>query len=414
MFRSIHLSAITTATYSTMTSLAESSYSCGKKMADVACRYFGAKSWSYPGRLYQISKSALLGDGGEISASKSYPETFYPLDKAASVRFLPYGAIVAASHNNDANWLKPWKLDFLSPKELNIDLGAVPGTIECREKCFFDKNSSLKALVVASQSSNKIVVVFGAVESGGSELETEKEIKDMHTYQLGLVCKNLLGLKLEIWEQARALFQAIKACPEFEGCEFTVCGLCFGALIAQMVAIKEQTNCICFNSLPLGAGAQKELGSALHEKGRQYITHISVETDFVSDPQGIAFLDKCLTRLGFTMPGNFGDHYLIPNAYAKSRAATHAYFMGSLMQLNGYSRRDKSDKLKEEDLQSSLLDRRSKEEKVEELVSDFCSLIEDEEWKKLQEHLEDFAVTSSRADTKGIEDLLSSFYPIPL
>lgn len=333
-------------------------------------RYLGGKTHSLPEKIYKISKNVISKEK-EAIVSTGYHYSMQLLDRQASVRYLPYAAIVAMSHNNDEKWLTRWNLKLISPKDLGIDLTQISGRLECHEKCFFDPQSSLKVLIIKSET-NKVIIAFGAVESGGSELSTEKEKNAMHRYQISLVIQNLLGIKLDIFDQAQDIFEKIQSLSQFEGCSFALCGLCWGGSLAQYVGLKKSISAFCFNCFPLGVSAQNEIPRQCLQRADEFITHISAQSDFVSDLKGIGIFDRSLTMAGIKTPGNFGKRYAIPSAF-NSFHGTHAYVMGSLMKHLNYHSKDKPDKLLNDDLQSSLLSV-NHEQEIESIFSSFYIL----------------------------------------
>lgn len=230
----------------------------------------------------------------------------------------------------ERDWLQPFALKFRSPQELNMD-SILPGSLEARRFCFFDPRSALKAVLIEAQ--DEFFVVFGPVGSGESEVYPSERSALIRT-QIYQAVGNVLGFRVSLYEQASALFTALMTHSEIEGKKVTLVGQSLGGSIAQYVGIKHQVNTVCFNSLQLGAGLQKDLGDDKLALADRLITHICVETDFVSDSRMMRAFDRIFSKIMRT-PRNFGTSYFIPSAFKES-GPTHGFVFNSLVKYLGF------------------------------------------------------------------------------
>lgn len=265
-----------------------------------------------------------------------------------TLAYVKYGAMAAAQHNCDQSWIEPFGLKFFNPLESNLDLAAIPGNLEAKENCFYDATTGLKAVIAAND--DEVIISFGALDSARHLFpdQSEKQ-KGLKMSQYGYVAQNLLGGQPACYEQAHALFNALKDHPDFKGKTITLAGQCLGGSMAQYVALKNEVPAVCFNTLALGAGLQYAIGSKAFEKADDLITHISAQTDFVSDNRSTEIFDRALCFLGIRTPGNFGKHYDIPAAYTK-RDEIHDYMVGSVMKYVGYDIRNKPSDMNAEEI----------------------------------------------------------------
>jgi len=337
-----------------------------KKVMDVSCkilkgvgeifsfpfRYFGSKTWSIPGVLFRLPsalfrralgrasqqslKRELLGSGYHFQFEKS-------LSPVELKEYLPYACATAFVHGSDPSWIEPFGYQVVSPKDLPLfdDNG-----VEAHENCYFDPQSGLKAAI--AKKGDTLLVAFGALKSNYSELTDDALAnKKLYNKNLGNTIKNWVGAVPSIYHQADNLFKKLQKTEQFKGKKVVLVGQCYGGSIASFLALKRNIKAYCFNTLPFGAGLQKEVGQSALLEADQYVTHITARGDWLSDPRSILrVLDRVASGVGIKTPGNFGRRYVIPSAYP-SRAQTHHYAVGSVMTHLGYDKRTKPSDLPE-------------------------------------------------------------------
>lgn len=319
-------------------------------------RYIGAKDYSIPGVILNLPfsvvsyfskdqhpENALFGAGYH----RSFEKTLTPKE---SLQFVKYAAVSGSQDGCDQSWITPLGLQFYKLQEADFDLKNINSSITLDNDCFYDFSTGLK--VTISVNAHEIIVGFGAIQSlnhlqwrNPSLNDDERKVNSeaVTSIQLHAVRKNILGLIPPIYEQADELLQVIRSHPEFKGKKLVLSGQCFGGSIAEYLAIKNQIPAVCLNTLPLGAGLQELLGGKLLLVD-DYVTHVSVATDFVSDPRILPIFDRVLSLVGIRTPGNFGKRYVLPAGYERSDQI-HSYIIGSLMKHLGYKDRDKFDLL---------------------------------------------------------------------
>lgn len=314
-------------------------------------RYIGGKDFSLSGVVIRAPicaaskvfsenhgpERALFGAGYHRSLEKT-------LTRDESLQFVKYAGVAGAQHTLDESWIKPLNLELYNVRQANFDLSSLPGNIQINDKCFYDQTTGLKATI--SVSDNEVIVGFGALGAfrhlyndlpdAEKKLNTDK----MEKIQNNSIYKNMAGFKPKHYKQADALFQLIKNHPDFQNKHISLAGQCYGGSIAEYIGIKNQVSAVCFNTLAMGAGLQDAIGDKLLSHADKYVTHISVDTDFVSDNRIVPVFDRTLSLLGVRTPGNFGRRYAIPTAYTKKQE-THDYMIGSLLVHLGHTNRDK-------------------------------------------------------------------------
>jgi predicted esterase YcpF (UPF0227 family) len=144
-------------------------------------------------------------------------------------------------------------------------------------------------------------------------------------YQMEIGKKQLLGKgnTPKACVQADAFVQNVmKAYPDKT---IKLTGFCFGGMLAQYAALKNEVPASCFNSLQLGPKLQQDIGSEKLEKAGSYVEHFSIERDHITDsridsivefklPKNLESLrltplDNIVNKLGIRTPGNFGKTY---------------------------------------------------------------------------------------------------------
>jgi hypothetical protein len=270
-------------------------------------------------------------------------------------QYLLHCSATIACFKQDKKWVEPFGFKFFNPKEAHISVADISETMQVKDDCFFDPYTGVKAIIL--EKDNEVVVCFGSLHTGDYEFKLpeqqqsqgadgtkekekidEKKAAKVRERQMQSVHGNLLGLKSKTYDQADLLYQKIASLPQFQGKKISLAGQCFGGSLASYVSLKNKVPAICFNTFPLGVGQQEKIGPDMLHKADEYITHVSAETDYVSDNRKVAFIDWILTSLRIRSPGNFGKRFVIPSAYSNSDA-THAYIQGSLMNYLGHDKR---------------------------------------------------------------------------
>jgi hypothetical protein len=319
-------------------------------------RYLGSKSWSIPGKIGRLIKSIFTKSPKKDSGDTPYHFTAKPLSSADAKKYLAYCSVTMASFKQDAHdekykkfgsWIDRFGFNFFEPAKAQVDLSIVPGNVQAKDRCFFDLQTGLKAIVVSDDK--EVVICFGSNKSADYETSSKKERSKLFRKNIDAGSKNLLGGKVEMFAQADALFQVLKNRKEFEGKKIVLTGQCIGGSLASYVALKNEVPCIGFNTLPLGAGQQQEIGKEKLKQADKYLVHISAKGDYLSDPCIVKPFDRFLSFIGIRTPGNFGKRYRIPSAYRRLDQ-THDFIMGSMMGHLGYDKLTRPATIKDEDI----------------------------------------------------------------
>lgn len=306
-------------------------------------RYVGAKTWSIPGIIIRTPYVIFKRTFG-ISTQKSFKEELFGtgysyryelLGKEEVKSMLLYASSIACGHSIKPEWIEPFGFQIISPKTLGIQFP----NIEAREHCFFDPKTSLKVVII--EKDNEVVISFGALRCGDSEVSEEIDRTRMFRIGLRSAVYNWVGGIPEIYMEAEMLLKEILNHSRFKGKKIVLAGQCFGGSLAGFIALKNKIPAYCFNTLPFGAGLQQEIGDENLACADQYLTHLKIENDFLNNRHMYRIGDRILTGLGIRTPGCFGRKFFIPSAYQKGKEI-HEFYIGSMMQYLGFDKRSKS------------------------------------------------------------------------
>ncbi|NGX39279.1 MAG: hypothetical protein KR126chlam1_00602 [Chlamydiae bacterium] len=309
-------------------------------------RFVGSKTWSFPGvalrfpylvfkRALGIAcenslKTELFGSGYHFQFEKK------PL-KEELKGYLPYIAAASFIHATNSFWIKSLGYHVIAPREFEIDEKGV----EARNLCFFDPVSGLKVGVI--EKGDHVIAIFGAIGSSESELENPSERKKIDRWGYQNVTWNLLGGIPSIYLQASDFFKKIRQNPRLNGKRVELAGQCYGGSVAQFLSLQHKVKALCVNSMAIGPGLQKIVGKKSLMAADKWVSHLSVERDFVSDSRGLWPVDQLMSGLGIRTAGNFGRRYVIPSGYSNA-ADLHNNVIGSALKYIGY---DSNEKLSE-------------------------------------------------------------------
>jgi hypothetical protein len=291
-------------------------------------RYLGAKDWSLPGIVLKLPLhvfNKILGKDSSDLVSTGYHKTFERILSIKEAKNLLPVLLAALDSNSPEKYLHPLGLSFIKPKDLNIQ----DPELLTFDTCFLNPSTGAKITLVEKNSS-EILVVFGAKHSAKrlfpDDISWQKKVKKKQDIA---IAQNLLGLKPATHTKTLSQVKQLLSHPFFNGKKITLTGCCFGGSLAQYLGLKLQLETVCFNSLQLGPGLQKDLGDQALAKADHYVTNISVKTDFLNDNPIYNFANRVLSFIGIKTPGNFGKQYYIPYQGPKS---SHTFIRGSMMQ----------------------------------------------------------------------------------
>lgn len=326
-------------------------------VATFPLRYLGSKTWSIPGIILRtpillfrriifkepITKEKLFGSGYHFQNGKRLSE----VEAKEYLRYVSIG-LVPFRYEHE-KWALPFGAKIVSPLDLNLDLKKIPGKLEAdgTKKAFIDNERFFKALVF--EDDNELVVTFGPLHSHWNDYDDSKILKEKLDGQYLGVASNYAGGVPRSFQQADALIEQLKVIAEKKKKKLVVTGQSLAGAFASYAALKHEVKGICFNSVHLGAGLQYEIGSEKLAKADQYLTHITIEGDIVSQAPGIGILNQAFSIIGMRTPGNFGNRFTIPSAY-KTMRDSHDYPIKSFMAYLGYDKEAKADELDEEDI----------------------------------------------------------------
>lgn len=334
--------------------VARNTFQTIKCIATFPIRYFGAKTWSIPGVMFRfpvilfqrIFKKSQVNSSfkEELFCSKGYSNSFISETKDTVARYYSYCCIAAYVHSSNPEWVKDLGYNLISPNSLGIDDLIVKMN---KEKIyFFDPISGLKIVILEEEK--EVVIAIGSLSSQKSESLSAKEESQIQRSGYKNLINNILGGVPSIYQQAdvfiKQVVQKLENDTTYAKKSVVITGQCYGGSIASFVALRQKLSACCFNSFPIGAGLQRKIDPSTLQSADQYITHLSVKGDSVSDPSiFFRIFDDIFTTLGIRTPGNFGKRYAIsasPN-YLGSGRKIHGYVLGSLSKFLGHSERTK-------------------------------------------------------------------------
>lgn len=334
-----------------------------KNVGRIPFRYIGSKTWSIPGLVLKsisilfdrvLNRQHLTTNLKEYFFGAGYH--FFMQKKLNHVEIIPYfphaGAINAV-HASDHSWIEPLGYETIEPKSLNLKLKDSFEGLQPNQKCFFDERTGLK--ITTFIKDKEVIFTIGTVGSSRSEIQDSKVHRKIMWQMAGDAIYNFLGGNPTLYRQADQFIQSVMQNPFFSDKKISLTGHCFGASVAAYLGIKHQIKTICFNSFPIGAGLQMDIGPAKLDQSDDFVTHITARNDYTSDFPFIHFIDLPLSLIGIRTPGNFGKRYYIPSAYHSTYWSsivhpiknfhnfhnTHRFILGSMMKCIGQDRKTK-------------------------------------------------------------------------
>ncbi len=328
--------------------IAKMALKCIAKIILFPLRYFGGKTWSLPGLILRFP-CVTIRHLFFKNLSNTYMEDLFgkgyqrfgqhTLSPDEAKPYLKYVCAVAAVHSCQPEWIEPFGYKTISPNTVVKKSIDFLGDLEAHKFCFFDPKTGLK--ISLFEKENQVIVAFGALSSGASEIEGVAKQKKMERTLLASGIVNITGGTSFLYEEADRFFTQLKTLPSLKDKKITVSGQCLGGSIASFLSLKHQVTGVCVNSLPLGAGLQRQIGVKKLMCADKYLTHISAKGDYMSHlPTSVGVVDAVANFIGLKTPGNFGRKFLIPTAYKKA-SDTHYFILGSMMVHMGFDCRTK-------------------------------------------------------------------------
>ncbi|MDR3624705.1 MAG: hypothetical protein P4L16_06155 [Chlamydiales bacterium] len=297
-------------------------------------RYFGGKNWSVLGLTWRlISGQVLRSQKSWFNAcfDSNYKVKLQSLMQLEGREYLKHLACACYSYMGKNEWIE----GILSV----VDVSNFSCDLEIKDNFLFDRKLGLKLVLLESEN-NEVFIAFGAYDACAALLEDKKARKEAINAQSLAIAGNYVGITPEIFKKAYQVVEQLKGKLEGKGKKVVLVGQSFGGILAQYVGLKSRVQAVCFNSIPLGAGLQWDLGERALED-TDHVIHISAENDYVSDNRALAPVDYFVnTILGFKTPGNFGKRYSIPSAYADT-FSIHTHIPGSMVHFLGHDVRSK-------------------------------------------------------------------------
>lgn len=259
-------------------------------------RFFGSKFWNAAEGYHFTAEKTLTPEELKVFLQYAYANAFLSNGKIESLANLGYR--------------------FVPPKDLSSS--TIEG-LEVRDTCFFDPASGLKVGIFEKEG--EVIIGFGALDAGKLEI-SDPVIRDQ-VRQLGVDTgvKNWFGGVPAPYLQADRFIAAIR--EHFPEKKITLSGNCIGGSFASYVALKQGLPAVVLNPLPLGAGLQQEIGDKRLNEADQYITIISVQSEWASDLPLFTTIDRIVSFLGIRTPGNFGKRFKIPTCFGWDICSSH-------------------------------------------------------------------------------------------
>ena len=298
-------------------------------------RYLGSKRWSAIGVILRAPYHLFASRKGEFfkdlfpSGSKFFFEK--RLSKQEALEYLIYPCFGTGSQDGNQDFTRPFGYKIIEPTTLQLqDL-----KFDAYSNCYLHEGSGVKVTIY--EKDNEVILAFGAKNSSKS-LISEERFKKVVKNQTRIIKRNLLGIKDPSYREATAFVEKLLNHSKLKDKKVSLVGGCLGGSYAQYVGLKLNLKTVCTNSLAIGAGLQSEIGDEKLKNAGNYVTHLVIETDFVSDIGPLKPLDYLTSLIGIRTPGNFGRSFSVPSAY-KSGALTHCCTVGSMMKHMGFHER---------------------------------------------------------------------------
>lgn len=277
-------------------------------------RLLGSKTFSIPGILLRLPK--LLFDPSSFCQSGYHRFNHRHLSPNEAKDYIIYASAAAAVHGNNSAWLEPFHFTPVSADKNGF---------------YFDKETGLKAIVY--EKDQELLITFGALGSQKSQFsESEAKLSQNLERKVQLSAfASLLGARPDLYEKADAFIETVKATPYFQNKKITLCGQCLGGSIASYVSLRQQIPSYCLNTFALGPGLQTKIGEKNLRAADRFVTHISVENDYFSEPRTfVRIVDLVLNTLGLRTAGHFGKRCIVGAIHQNSRV-NHRDIYGCLV-----------------------------------------------------------------------------------
>lgn len=233
---------------------------------------------------------------------------------------LDYAFAALTINDNDwRTWLAPLGYDHVAPARF---AAVMPEGVQARDFCIFCPETGLKlALFIKGE---QIMITFGALNATASEVP----VGERRTYLRGTIwsaISNLASRKPIIFDRAVDLIRRLQAHDFCAGREIILTGQSFGGGVSSYVALVTDLKAYCFNSLPLGAWVEAEVGAERRELAARKITQLTVLGDWLSDTTVPAVVGL-FSRIH--VPGR---RVYMASAYPRSAIDTHTLLVGSML-----------------------------------------------------------------------------------
>jgi len=168
-----------------------------------------------------------------------------------------------------------------------------------------------------------LYVGFGGTTAGGMTKE-----------QLKVDAKQYLGALPPAYRQANEIVAMLKTM--YPGYTINISGHSLGGGLAQFAGLMNnddnRTVVQAFDAAELSREAQSAIGKERLKKASNFITHVSIYHDLVSDFPGLSKIKKALKYFNIKVPENFGKiYYIFPenkkDSYLKRHTALEDYFL---------------------------------------------------------------------------------------
>ena len=275
--------------------------------------------------LLLIPHSNTRFSGRKIASRHPFPVADYSPDELIS-----FAVLATCVHKWSAKW---------ETAVAKVGMKLVPGLeglegLRCTERCTYHPDTGLKVLCFESLDASTRVLTFGAVNAIHEIIGKEQSPNLWNS-----VVYNLVGGIPLVYEQAAQFVQHYRKQHQNTK-RLVLVGHSLGGSLASYAGMMTNVHVVAFNSLPLGAGIQQQLGARRLEDAGRWVTHVCVENDFFAENALANKVDEVLSHMDIRTPGNWGRRVLIPAAKAySSRREIHNYFLSSLLEFYGLPHR---------------------------------------------------------------------------
>lgn len=299
-------------------------------------RYVGSKDLSLLDRIY-LWICPEKASSTRYQVKKAYQRAYRDLTADEAKPYLRYAAAIKGIHGLCDEWTSPFGYAPLIIDD-QIDPSELPGDVRIQDQYLIDEKTGLFVELVEKEE--EILVVFSTYLPPW--LIENKELQDKQgSIKWKMILQQMVGGCPLVFDQAASIVASVQKIAEEQGKEVTAVGECKSGTLAAYASLKEDARAVCFNSLGIGPGLQRQIGDEQINKNSSKIRNFCVKDDYVADNLLVKIIDRILSFFHLRTAAVFGNVPVerIPSAYQESMKKTHNFTIGNLLVFLGYDKR---------------------------------------------------------------------------